>query len=451
MAQDLKILSINFPFRTAGVIQEPTLATKRALFDFDVVVIRPYLLLELPAGGPYEVDRYGSFNRVNNEMTAKIDDLSRLLSQGGLLIVILDVQQELTFHTGRHSYTSGGTLYTTSNYHFLVPHFFECVRNGTGNNVEILRADPFSTVIKKSDVEWTAFIVSRPPDPFADPVHFARNGARSYVGGRVSLGEGNVVFLPNFRGLNEGLFIEACREYRYEREGTPAPEWCKNVSLPGLTEADDKIMGIDETLRKVEQARREAVSERDGLLAYKKLLYEKGKTQLEPTVRRALDQIGFKTTPSETLPGAGFEIDGRTTVGSPPGILEVKGSKKQIGLDEFSPFIPKILADLKATGHQSKGILVGNGLCESPPKDRLGEKVFSPHVLEAAKTQSIALINSVELYRVVCGILAGQIQSQHLELMREKILKTSGFVSLLEYCNGLPMGLEPPKAETCKN
>lgn len=223
------------------------------------------------------------------------------------------------------------------------------------------------------------------------------------------------MFLPNFTKLDEQLFVEACREYRYEREGAPPPAWCKNISLPGVAEADEKVLEIDETLRKVEQARREAVSERDDLLAYKKLLYEKGKTQLEPIVRKALDRVGFKTTPGEVIPGPGFEVDGRTTGSSSPGILEIKGSKKQIALDEFSPFIPKILADLKSKGYQSKGILIGNGLCEALPKDRLGEKVFSPHVLEAAKTQSIALINSIELYCVVCGILAGQIQSQDLE------------------------------------
>lgn len=151
-----------------------------------------------------------------------------------------------------------------------------------------------------------------------------------------------------------------------------------------------------------------------------------------------MDDVGFKTTPGETIPGTGFEIDGRTAVGSSPGILEIKGSKKQIGLDEFSPFVPKILADLKAKGYQSKGILIGNGLCEVPPKERLGEKVFSPHTLEAAKTQSVALVNSVELYCVACGILSGQITLQDLEQMREKILKANGFVSVLEYCKGLP-------------
>jgi len=432
VARNLKILSVNFPFRNTGVVAEPSLATKRALFDFDVVVIRPYLLLGGPAGGPYELEHHREFIRARNEIRAKMDDLSRLLSQGGLLVVILDAVQVFKYHAGRFSYMSE-TVYTVTNYDFLDVQFSDCVSNGTGNNVEMLRPDPFSTVIQKSIVEWTAFIVARPPYPFADPVYFARNGAKSYVGGRVSMGEGNVVFLPNFTKLDEELFIEACREYRYEREGTPQPEWCKKVVLPGVSEAVGKIENIDKQLREIEQARREAVRERDDLLAYKKLLYEKGKTQLEPIARKALDRIGFKTTPGETIRGTGFEIDGRTTVGSCQGILEIKGSKKQIGLDEFSPFIPKILADLKSKGYQSKGILVGNGLCEALPKDRLGEKVFSSHVLDAAKTQSIALVNSVELYFVVCGVLSGKIKPPDLEAIREKILKTNGFVSLLEY------------------
>jgi hypothetical protein len=437
MGKDLKILSINFPFKVPWVIHEPSLATQRALFDFDVVVIRPYLLLGVRAGGPYEIERSGPFFQAKHEMTDKIDDVTRLLKQGGLLVVILDARQELTYHTGRHSYTSGGTIYTVTNYDFLEPQFSDCLRNGTGNNIEILRADPFSSVIKKSDVEWTSFIVARPPYPLNDPIYLARNGAKSYVGGRVALDAGNIVFLPNFRRIDEEQFLEACREYRYEREGTPPPGWSTDVLLPGVSEADEKIIQLDEMLQKVEQSKREAIRQRDDLLAYKKLLYEKGKTQLEPITRRTLDLIGFKSAPGEIISGTGFEIDGRTTVGSKPGILEIKGSKKQIGLDEFSPFIPKVLADLNAKGHQSKGILIGNGLCETAPKDRLGDKAFSGHVLEAAKTQSIALINSIELYGIVCGVLSGRIKPEDFEHMREKALNTNGFVSLLEYCRDL--------------
>jgi hypothetical protein len=190
--------------------------------------------------------------------------------------------------------------------------------------------------------------------------------------------------------------------------------------------------------REVEQSKREAIRGVDDLLAFQQLLYEKGKPQLEPIAREALDHIGFKSTSREIIPGPNFEIDGRTTFGSSPGILEIKGSKKQIVLDELSAFIPKVLADFNAKGYRSKGILVGNGLCDSRPKDRLGEKVFSSHTLEAAKAHSIALVNSVDLYCIVCGVLSGQIKTQDLEHMREEILHTNGFVSLLAYCKGLP-------------
>ncbi|MGC2466167.1 MAG: hypothetical protein WA517_13300, partial [Candidatus Acidiferrum sp.] len=207
---------------------------------------------------------------------------------------------------------------------------------------------------------------------FNNTVYFAGNGSGTFVAGHLSLGRGNVVFLPNFKNLNEEQFFEACREYRYHREGTPAPEWSKLVSLPGALEAEGKIEKIEEQLSQVQHNLKEAIGEHEALLVSKKLLYEKGKTQLEPIVRKTLDKIGFGTTGGEIIAGTGFEIDGRTLVGSTPGIFEIKGSKKQIALDEFSPFIPKILADLGANGYQSKGILIGNGLCETKPKDRLG-------------------------------------------------------------------------------
>jgi hypothetical protein len=242
--------------------------------------------------------------------------------------------------------------------------------------------------------------------------------------------------LPNFKQLSEEQFFEACYEYRFKREGTPVPPWAKEVSLPGASHADSKISQIDERIREIEQLRLEASRERDELLAFRKLLYEKGKTQLEPIVRRALDRLGFETTPSATIPGTGLEIDGRTTKGSQPGILEVKGSKKQISLDEFSPFVPKILADLQASGCASKGILIGNGLCEAPPPERIGDKVFSSHVLQAAKSQSIALVSSIELYAVICGVLLGDITE--FETIRETILTTNSFVNLMQFCRKSP-------------
>ena len=435
MAKILRVISINFPFKTPWVVQEPGLATDRALFDFDVVVIRPYLLIGNRPAGQSNIES-SEHSRARREVDGKDEDIVRLLRQGGLLVVILDSLQLMRYVSGRYSYT-GGTIYTVTNYDFLGERFFSCVRNGTGSNLEILdNAEPFSVVIKTSSVQWSAFIAATPPDRFTSTKFFARNGAGSFIGGQVAFEPGNVVFLPNFKQLNEEQFFEACCEYRFKREGTPPPPWAEEVSLPGASDSDSKIAQIDERVREIEQLRLEAIRERDGLLAFKKLLYEKGKTQLEPIVLRALDQLGFATTPSATIQDTGLEIDGRTTEGSQPGILEVKGSKKQISFDEFSSFVPKILADFQASGCASKAIFVGNGLCEVPPEERIGDKVFSPHVLQAAKSQSIVLVSSVELFAVMCGVLSGDITD--FETIRETILTTNSFVNLMQFCRKSP-------------
>jgi hypothetical protein len=145
-------------------------------------------------------------------------------------------------------------------------------------------------------------------------------------------------------------------------------------------------------------------------------------------VLKALDELDFGTRPGEVIEGTIHEIDGRTTNGSGPGIVEVKGSKNQIAQSEFSPFVTKILADSDVKKIFSKGILVGNGFCETEPRDRLGNAVFSQHVLEGAKRHSVALINSVELYWLCCALLRGDAVDKNA--VRETILTQNGYVDL---------------------
>ncbi len=320
---------------------------------------------------------------------------------------------------------------------------FQAIKNGTGDRVLANDPDePFAKVIRESSVQWTAYFVSQPPYPLNNLRFFASNGAGACVGAVAEVGPGHVVFLPNFKELNEVEFVEACREYRFGREGTPPPLWVDTLWLPGEAEANNRIKGAEEDIEKVQKALGVARTQRDTLCAYKKLTFEKGKTQLEPVVRRALDVLGFATKPSEIISGTNYEIDGRTTTGSSPGILEVKGSKKQILLDDFSPLAHKLLADHQNTGKASKGILVGNGLCEDAPETRLGEGVFSRHALEAARRSSVALINSVELYWLIAGVIAGRIKD--LAAVRENILTTNGYVDLRSYCPEPPFQASGP-------
>ena len=206
--------------------------------------------------------------------------------------------------------------------------------------------------------------------------------------------------------------------------------------MPGLSPLESNIKSLDTQISDLQVARVEAEEHFQELAALRKLLYEKGKTQLEPIARRALDSLGFETKPSEIIIGTDFEIDGRTTKGFMPGVVEVKGSKKQIVLDELSPFVVKILADHQASKAMSKGILVGNGLCETDPASRLGDAMFSPHVLDAARRHSVALINSAELYWVCCTLLEGGTVDTHK--VREAILNGNGYVDLKPFCGNAP-------------
>ncbi len=433
MAKPLRVLSIGFRFEADNVRNAPDLYTANALFDYDVVVIRPRPLFDenyVPGGASLS---FAAGVRTRKALKDKNEDLQRLLVQGGLVVIILGPRD---VHHFRSWSRTDREIHTVTNYDFLDDRLYLFVTNRDGERFSLTDpSEPFALVLKQSVVRWTAFITGRPEQPFNIPHIFATNGHDSFVGASYNFG-GQVVFLPNFLRLEESAFLDACQEYRVRRAGTPAPPWTAKVYLPGEDAARMDIARIDAELEELARRRGSACRIHQELAAYKELLYERGKTRLEPVARRALDLLGFATTGDEILQHSDFEIDGRTAVGSISGILEVKGSRKQIDLDDFSPFPTKILHDLKQTGQHSKGILIGNGLCETPPGERLGEKAFSKHTLHAARTNSVALINSVELYWVVCGILAGE--KKDLQAIHEFVLTSSGYVDLKTFCGASP-------------
>jgi hypothetical protein len=424
----LRTISINFPFHDPSVVNVSNFSTDRALFDFEVVVVRPYSVIGSgKSGGEFSVE-WRDYSRVKQEMARKIEDISRLLQGGGLLVVVLDAVQVLRCQTGGYT---GGTIYTVTNYDFLHPHFFESIGNGSGDRISIDSTEPFSKVISASPVFWTAFIRRKVPYPFDEARVFATNGSDAVVGSSVEMGAGHVVFLPNFKSFDETAFFEACLDYCTRREGTPTPDWVSSIYLSGQTAVEQGISLLEKEIKTLEGRRDTELAALRKLLEYKKLLFEKGKTQLEPIVMSAMTILGFQASAGEIISGTNFEIDGRTKGGSSPGILEIKGSKNQIGLAEIGAFPTKIIADLEASKFLSKGILVGNGLCLEPPQKRLGNAVFTQHILDAAKTNSIALVNSVDLYGVVCNVLGSQIKD--LNAVRQTILAANGYADLSQF------------------
>ena len=417
MRKQLRIASVNFALTNAT--DSGPLEADTALFDFDVVLIRP------PRFGYLQGDP-ATYRRISSLMAKKQRELDSLFKQGGVLVVILDVP---CFYRADSRANSG----VVSNYDFLHKDFAQCLQGGTGTQITYTSdVEPFVGVLKKSNVQWTAYLDSLPPRPFNVFQGFGRAGSAGWVAGKMPYLEGNLILLPNVSWFEEVLFVEACAEYRFKRQGTVPPDWVENIVVPGMPEIESSLANLDKAITDLQTARQSRQVELEGRAAYRKLLFEKGKTQLEPIVLRALDDLGFGTSPSEIVKGTNHEIDGRTSNGSVRGIVEVKGSKNVIAQSEFSSFVTKVLADADVSNTFSKGIFVGNGLCESEPANRLGDTVFSGHVLDGAKRHSVSLVNSVELYWLCCAILRGDVTDK--AAVRETILSCNGYVDLKLFC-----------------
>jgi hypothetical protein len=439
MSKQLRVISIGFPFENESVAHA-SLETDRALFDFDVVVIRPpqfaittdcnleaFKILS-------QMSAFGAHEHLESVVNSKKRELDIFFRQGGVLVVFLVPPDSHRVEQKRYGQTE---TYTIDNYDFLDRHLAMCLRKGTGSQITYSDPqEPFVNVLKKSAVAWTAYVTRHPDAPLNPIKFFAHAGAGGALAGKMPYEEGHLILLPNVARLDEEAFLEACAEYRFKRQGSTRPKWVERVSPPGVLPIRSEIAKLDEQITNLQNAKQIRERELDDRFAYRKLLYEKGKTQLEPIVLRALDDLGFATSPSEIIRGTNYEIDGRTSNGSTRGIVETKGSKNQIAQSEFAPLVIKLLADSDVSHQFSKGILVGNGLCETEAGGRLGNTVFTPHVLDGAKRNSVALINSVELYWLCCALLRGDNVDKNA--VREAILTGNGYVDLKPFAGQSP-------------
>jgi hypothetical protein len=426
MSKKLRVISINVPFADTSVVHA-SLYSDLALFDFDVVVIRPQGFEGWDP--PSDSTICGHLQSI---MATKKRELDSLFRQGGVLVVFLDVPDVYRVEGDRF----GQGACVVDNYDFLDAHLAGGLRKGSGTQVTYSTgSEPFVNVLKKSTVAWTSYL-ERIPNSLKELRFFAHAGTAGALGGKMPYGEGHLIILPNVQSLDEKAFFEACAEYRFKRQGTIPPEWVATTVVPGLPPIETAIADLDKRIAGLQKERQCRVTELEERTSYRKLLYEKGKAQLEPIVLRALGDLDFGTSPGEVIAGTIHEIDGRTTKGSSSGIVEVKGSKNQIAQSEFSPFVTKILADAEVNKKYSKGILVGNGLCETEPSKRLGDSVFSPHVLDGAKRNSVALINAVELYWLCCAMLRGDLVDK--SAIREAILAGNGYVDLKPFSGQPP-------------
>ncbi len=90
-------------------------------------------------------------------------------------------------------------------------------------------------------------------------------------------------------------------------KGTPPPNWTKTIFVPGLPPIASQINDLNKQISDLQDTRNLLQQQLEDRAAYRKLLYEKGKIQLEPIVLRALDDLELGTSTRRRPPGSAGE------------------------------------------------------------------------------------------------------------------------------------------------
>ncbi len=249
------------------------------------------------------------------------------------------------------------------------------------------------------------------------------------------VGLGHIIFLPSYYDYNNGELLERCIiKLLADKETTPQPSWARSILVPGQEELISKITQINEQISALEKERLTINDANNELEHWKYLLYEKGKHQLEPIVRKAFTLIGFNIEPQPDK-----DSDGLVDCDYGTALLEVAGSKGTIKIEKFGELKKNMGNFIEEKGSKIKGvlkgILVGNPFCEEPldnrPPENSQKDLFAKQLIESAEKQDISVLLSADLYQVVRSILKGELPEKEKQSLRERIFNSKGLVRLV--------------------
>ncbi|MFC1919854.1 hypothetical protein ACFLWX_03595 [Chloroflexota bacterium] len=210
------------------------------------------------------------------------------------------------------------------------------------------------------------------------------------------------------------------------------PDWASNLLVPGQEQIKSEIQEIVGEIEKLQSEHSSRVAKNDDLVRWKWLLYETGKHRLEPVVRDALVLLGFVVETQNDKDSDGLV---KSEFGS--ALLEIEGADETVKIGKISQLIRNIGNYISKNEEPVGGILLdnpfrGEPLENRPPKNNQ-KQLFSKELIETAVMQSITVILSTDLYKIVCQILENKLTNEDKKLLRQRILEGKGLVTLSEY------------------
>lgn len=407
----MKILTIAVAGIPSGLYTNLTMAN--VFQDYDAIVVAPDCLESLYENVHYKQrdknvldSEYGqSVQKMNARRRKEVHDLLR---RGGVVVCFLwplRSYQYVKHHSGKDY------KYTITNFDWLFGDSDRLdelgdIKASKGSSMEFIDSNhPFAEYLGKKP-SWSAY-VSRAK---CTGWKILASAFEDYV---LSLAKnvelGHIVFLPSDYGYGDGEILEKCVAKLVQRkESLPQPDWAKKILVPGQDKLISEIEKLNKEISTSESNRGKISAEYRKLERWKCLLYAKGKYQLEPVVREALEFIGCNVIPQADKDG-----DGIVTYNGDSALLEITGAKGTIKQHKIGELITNIGNYMSQHGKIVKGLFIGNPFCEEtldnrPPK-KSQKQLFAKELIESAEKQDINVLLTTDLYDVICRILNNDI------------------------------------------
>jgi hypothetical protein len=331
--------------------------------------------------------------------------LSRLLLSSGAIVLI-----------GERSRTPNPKLGTATNYSWCPA--FIMTRQESGTTIEVSE-NPFPKYharFKKWDYYYQVigihqeFAAMTPGQLVTHP--YARNRYGGMLSGtwfiQIQTGQpsGRCVMLPLIEELDQHEAVNLVLEDLLHLPQTVLPpDWLADVPMPIVSDIDIAIAERRATITSLETEIGEHQSIKAALEQWKKLVYASS-FELENIFAEALKRCGGKISPAKySQEEFVLEFNGQVY------LVECKGVGKSISLTHVRQLADYVMKYEEDEGRHGKGILLGNPWRDRPIAER-GQpdtQVFPANVVARATGLGIALVWSVDFFRVFCRVLTGDI------------------------------------------
>jgi hypothetical protein len=191
-----------------------------------------------------------------------------------------------------------------------------------------------------------------------------------------------------------------------ECQPDPTPSWGEDLiaTIPGTRDVKTQLQEIDARINDLEGQRGSKEKELQGLGEWGQLLWLTG-IPLQRVVQKAFKYLGFEVEPR---PETGHTEDFVAKHGDGVYLIEATGSSGSILVEKGRQLMEWVVA---SEVENCRGVLIGNAFSKDPPDKRPptpNHHIFSPDLQRYAARHSFSLLETRELFGVVCAKLANQ-------------------------------------------